>query len=88
MEPVDVPQFVGLLVVTLGTAKALGALAQRIGQPAVLGKFLAGYAPVWFKGNKNVIGVGMIPRGEGDSSSPTQGLPVGSFPRPFLVPSL
>lgn len=31
---------------------------------AVLGKFLAGYAPVWFKGNKNVIGVGMIPRGE------------------------
>ena len=31
---------------------------------AVVGKFLAGYAPVWFKGNKNVIGVGMIPRGE------------------------
>jgi Kef-type K+ transport system membrane component KefB len=31
---------------------------------AVLGKFLAGHAPVWFKGNKNVIGVGMVPRGE------------------------
>jgi Kef-type K+ transport system membrane component KefB len=31
---------------------------------AVLGKFLAGYAPFWFKGNKTVIGVGMIPRGE------------------------
>jgi Kef-type K+ transport system membrane component KefB len=31
---------------------------------AVLGKFLAGYAPVWFTGKKNVIGVGMIPRGE------------------------
>jgi Kef-type K+ transport system membrane component KefB len=31
---------------------------------AVIGKFLAGYAPVWFKGNKRVIGVGMIPRGE------------------------
>jgi Kef-type K+ transport system membrane component KefB len=31
---------------------------------AVIGKFLAGYAPVWFKGNKKVIGVGMIPRGE------------------------
>jgi Kef-type K+ transport system membrane component KefB len=31
---------------------------------AVAGKFLAGYAPVWFRGNKNVIGVGMIPRGE------------------------
>src|SRR5207248_955064 len=31
---------------------------------AVAGKFLAGYAPFWFKGKKNVIGVGMIPRGE------------------------
>jgi Kef-type K+ transport system membrane component KefB len=31
---------------------------------AVIGKFLAGYAPFWFKGNKKVIGVGMIPRGE------------------------
>ena len=31
---------------------------------AVLGKFLAGYAPFWFRGNKAVIGVGMIPRGE------------------------
>jgi Kef-type K+ transport system membrane component KefB len=31
---------------------------------AVVGKFLAGYAPVWFTGNKKVIGVGMIPRGE------------------------
>jgi Kef-type K+ transport system membrane component KefB len=31
---------------------------------AILGKFLAGYAPYWFKGNKMVIGVGMIPRGE------------------------
>ncbi len=31
---------------------------------AVLGKFLAGYAPFWFKGKKHVIGVGMVPRGE------------------------
>ena len=31
---------------------------------AVLGKFLAGFAPFWFKGKKTVIGVGMIPRGE------------------------
>ncbi len=30
----------------------------------VTGKFLAGYAPFWFRGRKNVIGVGMIPRGE------------------------
>jgi Kef-type K+ transport system membrane component KefB len=31
---------------------------------AVVGKFLAGYAPFWFRGRKHVIGVGMIPRGE------------------------
>jgi Kef-type K+ transport system membrane component KefB len=31
---------------------------------AVIGKFLAGYAPFWFRGKKSVIGVGMIPRGE------------------------
>jgi Kef-type K+ transport system membrane component KefB len=31
---------------------------------AVVGKFVAGYAPFWFHGNKNVVGVGMIPRGE------------------------
>ncbi len=30
----------------------------------VLGKFLAGYAPWWFRGNKKLIGVAMIPRGE------------------------
>jgi Kef-type K+ transport system membrane component KefB len=31
---------------------------------AVAGKFLAGYAPFWFQGRKDVVGVGMIPRGE------------------------
>jgi Kef-type K+ transport system membrane component KefB len=31
---------------------------------AVLGKFVAGFAPFWFEGKKTVIGVGMIPRGE------------------------
>jgi Kef-type K+ transport system membrane component KefB len=30
----------------------------------VLGKFVAGYAPWWFRGNKPLIGVAMIPRGE------------------------
>src|SRR3990170_8634861 len=42
MAHLDVPQFLGLLVVMLGTAKLLGALAQWIGQPAVLGELLAG----------------------------------------------
>ena len=31
---------------------------------AIIGKVAAGYAPFWFKGNKTVIGVGMVPRGE------------------------
>jgi Kef-type K+ transport system membrane component KefB len=31
---------------------------------AIIGKVLAGYAPIWFKGKKLVIGVGMVPRGE------------------------
>jgi Kef-type K+ transport system membrane component KefB len=30
----------------------------------VLGKFAAGYAPWWFGGNKALVGVAMIPRGE------------------------
>jgi len=42
MEHLDVPQFLGLLVVMLGAAKMGGALAQRIGQPAVLGELVAG----------------------------------------------
>jgi Kef-type K+ transport system membrane component KefB len=39
---VDVPHFLGLLVIVLASAKVMGALAQRIGQPAVLGELLAG----------------------------------------------
>ena len=42
MGHLDVPQMVGLLVLMLGAAKGLGALAQRIGQPAVLGELVAG----------------------------------------------
>jgi len=30
----------------------------------IVGKLLAGYAPFWFRGNKTIVGVGMIPRGE------------------------
>jgi Kef-type K+ transport system membrane component KefB len=42
MDHLDVPRFLGMLVVVLVTAKLLGTLAQRIGQPAVLGELLAG----------------------------------------------
>ena len=31
---------------------------------AIVGKVAAGFAPFWFKGNKLVVGVGMMPRGE------------------------
>lgn len=40
---------------------AIGAMLVVTG---VLGKYLAGYAPWWFRGNKSLIGVAMIPRGE------------------------
>lgn len=46
---------------------------------AVVGKFLAGYAPFWFKGNKKVIGVGMIPRGEVGLIFAQRGLAAGVF---------
>ncbi len=42
MEHLDVPQFLGLLVMMLGAAKLLGAAAKAIGQPAVLGELVAG----------------------------------------------
>src|ERR1700733_11224011 len=42
MDHLTVPQFVGLLAVVLATAKLLGWLAGRIGQPAVLGELVAG----------------------------------------------
>lgn len=31
---------------------------------AIIGKVAAGFAPIWFRGKKLVIGVGMVPRGE------------------------
>ncbi len=46
---------------------------------AVVGKFAAGYAPIWFQGNKSVIGVGMIPRGEVGLIFAQMGLHSGVF---------
>ena len=48
---------------TLGDARVL-AVASLLILVAVAGKVVAGFAPVWFRGRKLVIGVGMIPRGE------------------------
>ena len=42
MDHLDVPRFLGLLALMLAAAKILGFLAERIGQPAVLGELVAG----------------------------------------------
>ena len=69
--------FVPLFFVAVGASVDLSALEPaRAREPPslcssagpdrrrVAGKLAAGYAPFWFRGNKTVIGVGMIPRGE------------------------
>ena len=69
--------FVPLFFVTVGAAVDVSVLnplnaanhkilmlAGLLTVVAVIGKFAAGYAPFWFKGNKALIGAGMIPRGE------------------------
>ena len=42
MEHLEVSHLFAMLVVMLGAAKIGGALAQRIGQPAVLGELVGG----------------------------------------------
>lgn len=46
---------------------------------AVLGKFAAGYAIPWFRGRRDVIGVGMVPRGEVGLIFAQMGLSSGVF---------
>jgi Kef-type K+ transport system membrane component KefB len=46
---------------------------------ALLGKFVAGYAPWWFKGNKAMVGVSMIPRGEVGLIFAQMGLATGAL---------
>lgn len=55
--------FVGCILIVLGIA----------------GKLAAGYAPFWFRGNKLVVGVGMIPRGEVGLIFARIGLAAGVF---------
>lgn len=42
MEHIDVAHFLGMLVIILAMAKVAGTLAQRVGQPAVLGELVGG----------------------------------------------
>ncbi len=64
--------FVPIFFASVGASVELAALGTRgalvIGSAlivvGVLGKLAAGYAPWWFKGQKLLIGVAMVPRGE------------------------
>lgn len=64
--------FVPMFFATVGASIDLAALMTRealvIGGMLVLvgvvGKVLAGFAPWWFKGNKLLVGVALVPRGE------------------------
>jgi Kef-type K+ transport system membrane component KefB len=63
---------VPIFFVAVGAAVDVRALLQRdaavlaalLVAAGIVGKIVAGYAAFWFKGNKTLIGVGMIPRGE------------------------
>ena len=63
---------------TLADAKVIGLGAALI-VVGVLGKFVAGYAPFWFKGNKSLIGIAMIPRGEVGLIFARMGLATGAL---------
>ncbi|HXY29651.1 MAG TPA: cation:proton antiporter [Gemmatimonadaceae bacterium] len=47
----------------MGGAGAWGIMASLLAV-GILSKFVAGYAPWWFRGSKALVGVAMVPRGE------------------------
>jgi len=63
---------------TLGDARVL-ALGGALIAVGVLGKFLSGFAPFWFKGSKSLIGIAMIPRGEVGLIFAQMGLATGAL---------
>lgn len=79
--------FVPIFFATVGAAVDLSTLvnasALAIGGAlivvGVLGKVAAGYAPFWFKGDKTLIGVAMIPRGEVGLIFAQMGLATGAL---------
>lgn len=79
--------FVPIFFAAVGAQVDLGALADpralAIGgaliAAAILGKYAAGYAPFWFTGNKNLVGVAMIPRGEVGLIFAQMGLTTGAL---------
>ncbi len=79
--------FVPIFFATVGAAVELSTLADAralaIGGAlivvGVLAKMAAGYAPFWFKGDKTLIGVAMIPRGEVGLIFAQMGLATGAL---------
>jgi len=63
---------------TLGEPRAL-AIGGALIAVGVLGKFVAGFAPFWFKGSKSLIGIAMIPRGEVGLIFAQMGLATGAL---------
>lgn len=45
----------------------------------VVGKLLAAYVPIWFKGNKALVGTAMLPRGEVELIVAQTGLTIGAL---------
>lgn len=79
--------FVPIFFASVGAAVDLGALgdsrALLVGGAlivvGVLGKVAAGYAPWWFKGERLLIGVAMVPRGEVGLIFAQMGLATGAI---------
>jgi Kef-type K+ transport system membrane component KefB len=63
---------------SLGDARVL-AIGSALIVVGVLGKFVAGYAPFWFRGKKSLIGIAMIPRGEVGLIFARMGLATGAL---------
>jgi len=83
--------FVPIFFAAVGAAVKLGtfsegvtlAVAAILIVTGVAGKYVAAYAPWWFRGNKPLIGVAMIPRGEVGLIFAQMGLSTGA-----ITPSL
>ena len=79
--------FVPIFFASVGAQVDLGAMAngRSLGIGAALiffgivGKVAAGWAPVWFRGNKLLIGVAMVPRGEVGLIFAQMGLAAGAI---------
>lgn len=79
--------FVPIFFASVGAAVELRTLADSkviaVGTAliavGILGKFIAGYAPFWFRGNKALIGIAMIPRGEVGLIFARMGLATGAL---------